>query len=213
MTPATKVRNKNWLLVKFREWHSWGGLFLSFFILVVAVTGILLNHKDLFFHRTNTPARSGLLTTATDLTSLNVSFPQALQLAREHYGDESLEKIELKDDGGALTYKVAKGDGEEIRIDAVTGAVTTKYGKVLSGSGENQLNWGKIVDDLHTGRIFGAAGKLTVDFTSGVIILLTLTGIYLWVVPWLRKRENRRRRADAPLPVARPALREHATAE
>jgi hypothetical protein len=197
---AAAARGKNWLLVKFREWHSWGGLFLSAFILTVAVTGILLNHKDLLFHRDKKEGPSGRLSSATDLSSLPIGFAQALKIGRDHYGEVPLEKIELKDERGQLIYKVCRGEGQEIRIDAHTGEVTSKYGYRLdAGAGEksNGLNWAKIVDDLHTGKLFGTPGKLLVDVTSGVIIALTLSGMYLWGVPWLRKRRSARERQRA----------------
>ena len=190
--------NKNWLLIKFRQWHSWGGVFLSFFILLVATTGIILNHKDLFLHQgKKEKAASGLLTSTTDLATVPVSFARALELAKGHFGDVPLEKIELKDEQGHLIYKVIKGEGEELRIDARTADMSTKYGMSLSKTGKTTLNWGKIIDDLHTGKILGLFGKLTVDFTSGVIIALTLTGIYLWGVPLLLKRRNALKRQNA----------------
>ncbi|MEX2173852.1 MAG: PepSY-associated TM helix domain-containing protein [Pirellulaceae bacterium] len=199
--------NKNWLLVQFRKWHGWGGAILSLFILVVAVTGILLNHKDLFFHGEAKKEPHGLLMSSTDLRTLPVSFDRALAISRDHYGDVPLEKIELKDERGWLHYKVARGDGDEIRIDAQTAEATHKYGANLKAGGATAYNWAKIVDDLHTGQIFGTAGKLTVDVTSGVIIVLTLTGLYLWVVPLLRKRQSKSRQAANPVPARRsPSL-------
>jgi len=192
--------NKNWLLIKFRQWHSWGGVFLSVFILIVAVTGIILNHNDFFLHKEKKEkSASGLLTSSTDLASVPVSFTRALELARSHFGDVPLEKIELKDEYGHLIYKVIRGEGEELRIDARTAEMSTKYGMSLSKTGQTTLNWGKIIDDLHTGKIMGLFGKLTVDFTSGLIIALTLTGIYLWGMPMLLKRRNAlKRQAAAP---------------
>ena len=196
-TPVPRS-NKNWLLVKFRQWHSWGGLFLSGFIMIVAVTGIILNHKDVFLGKTEKHADlSGMLTSTMDFSTVPVSFSRALELARGHFGDVPLEKIELKDERGQLIYKVVRGEGEEIRIDAQTGEMTSKYGMSLSSTGKTNLNWGKIIDDLHTGKIMGLFGKLTVDFTSGVIIALTLTGIYLWGVPMLLKRRNALKRQNA----------------
>jgi uncharacterized iron-regulated membrane protein len=203
-TPAAR-RNKNWLLVKFREWHSWGGLFLSAFILLVAVTGILLNHKDLLLRGGQKNEPAGLLTAATDLAALPVSFARALELGRQCYGEVPLEKIELKDEGGWLVYKVCRGRGEEIRIDAHTGEVFSKYGGRPGPGGARGLNWAKLVDDLHTGKAFGGFGTLLVDLTSGVIIALTLSGLYLWGVPWLRKRRSARERQAA---AGRPAARE-----
>jgi uncharacterized iron-regulated membrane protein len=207
--PATSA-NKNWLLIQFRKWHSWGGLFLSVFILTVAATGVLLNHKDVFFHNAAKKEPTGLLSSTMDYKSLPVSIERALELAREHYGDVSLEKIELKDERGWLIYKVARGEGDEIRIDAKTGEVSSKYGVSLSAQGKTALNWPKLVDDLHTGKLFGTLGKLIVDVTSGVIIALTLTGIYLWGIPILRKRENAKNRQAVA--VARQSSRPPVTA-
>jgi hypothetical protein len=198
--------NKNWLLLKFRQWHSWGGLALSLFILVVAATGILLNHKETFLNRGEPKkAPTGRLTASTDLAALPVSFARALELAHGHFGDVHLEKIELKDERGTLVYKVARGEGEEIRVDARTGAVSSKYGLSLDPGRPGSINWAKVVDDLHTGKLFGQPGRLAVDLTAGTIIALTLTGIYLWAVPHLRKRQGAHRRREAatrPTPVA-----------
>lgn len=207
--PASRS-NKNWLLVQFRQWHSWGGLFLSVFIMIVSVTGIILNHKDLFLYGGEKQEKTvGLLTSSTDFANIPISFSQALKLARGHFGDVPLEKIELKDERGHLVYKIVRGEGDEVRIDSSTGEMTSKYGMSLSSGGKANLNWGKIIDDLHTGKILGLFGKLTVDFTSGVIIALTLTGIYLWGVPLLLKRRNARRRqmTSTTVPVVQRSAR------
>lgn len=195
---SAPASNKNRLLIQFRKWHSWGGLFLSILILIVAVTGILMNHKDLVFHG-GKKKPTGVLRSTTDLSAVPVSITQALALAHDHYGDVSLEKIELKDEDGRLIYKVSQGGGKEVRIDAETGGISSKYGVRLKGKPDSKMDWAKIVDDLHTGKILGPGGKLAIDLTSGVIIALTLTGIYLWGVPILRKRQGDRRRATSPL--------------
>jgi hypothetical protein len=57
------------------------------------------------------------------------------------------------------------------------------------------MDWGKAIKDLHTGKIAGDAGKLLVDIVAGFIIPLTLSGLYLWVVPTLRKRRSSQLRA------------------
>jgi hypothetical protein len=44
----TPAKSKNWLLVKFRQYHTWLGVGLSLFIIVICLTGIYLNHKPLF---------------------------------------------------------------------------------------------------------------------------------------------------------------------
>jgi len=209
---ATPRPNKNWLLIKFREWHSWGGLFLSGFIIVVAITGIMLNHKDLFFHGKEEDGPSGLLASTTDLSTIPVTFDAAMQKARDHFGDAPLEKIELKDERGDLIYKVVQGKGQEIIIDAHSGEMRSKYGVKLTPGQDGEtktasLNWAKIVEDLHTGKFLGAGGRLVVDLTSLTIIALTVTGIYLWGVPYLRKRKSQKhRKANGGMPASRRAV-------
>jgi uncharacterized iron-regulated membrane protein len=185
---------KNRLLGKLRKWHSWGGVLMSLLILLVAITGFLLNHKDYLLHGQRKEGPTGLLTSTTHLDSLPISFERAMEIARGHFGDVPLEKIELKDEHGWLAYKVSRGHGQEVLVDARTGKASTKYGIALQAKGESTLNWAKIVDDLHTGKFFGSIGSLVVDLTSGTLVALTLSGIYLWGVPLLRKRQNARTR-------------------
>ncbi len=43
------------------------------------------------------------------------------------------------------------------------------------------LNLERIVLDAHSGRIFGMAGVLFMDFVAVLLILLSLSGLYIWV--------------------------------
>ncbi|MBI2883879.1 MAG: PepSY domain-containing protein [Candidatus Methylomirabilis oxyfera] len=210
--PRPKPRPKNWLIIKFREWHIWLGVALSLFIVIVSVTGIYLNHEwsKLFKgesrnkpmaaapHEPN-PVTGGLLATSSDLTTHPLSFAQALARARELWGDVPIQHVHLNDEHGTLIYKI-KGHEEdrEIQLNASTGALTEKNGykqntQAHAGAEMKRgINWGKVMKDLHTGKVGGEAGTLLIDFTSVIIIALTLTGMYLWVVPKWRKRRAER---------------------
>lgn len=247
MSDSPRSANKNWLLIKFREYHTWLGVFLSGFILMICVTGLYLNHKDLFESKEKKAdekvARSGpekpekekkvksrentsikdsvegaaLLRTTTPLEKeVPIGFQQALARAEEVWGETTLEHIQLKSELGRLVYKIKRAGEKELIVDAHSGEVMEKDGYLHKshGSGEKPkegYNWGKIFKDLHTGKIADLPGKLFIDFTSVVIILLTLTGIYLWMVPkyrkWKKEREMARIRAKAePRPAeVRPA--------
>lgn len=197
--PAIKSRPKNWLLIKFREWHIWLGVAMSLFILTVCFTGIYLNHKDLFHTDMGAVKKmngsSGKLTTASHLEMYGVSFVQALAKAKSIWGDIPIEHIQLKDERGMMIYKIKAGEGREIIVDAASGVITEKndyheYTRSFPGfEGKKSYNWDKIFIDLHTGKLWGDTGKLVVDLTSIVIIGLTITGIYLWIVPKWRKRQ------------------------
>jgi len=46
----------------------------------------------------------------------------------------------------------------------------------------------KLVTDLHTGAIIGGWGSALADLTAVLLVLLTVTGIWLWYRPWREKR-------------------------
>lgn len=235
---ADQPRPKNWLLIKIRNWHTWMGVALAIFIVMVCITGIILNHKDFFIakeektdpktgmvKKEDDHAVSGLLRSNTQLASLNITPDRALSVAMDKLGDTPLEKIELKDEHGELVYKVKAGDGREVVVSVASGDVTTKGGykeykekgaaaAMTGGEQKAGYDWGKIIKDLHTGKIGGEAGKLFIDLTSFVIIVLTVSGVWLWAVPKYRKAKAQREAAakiaaakpKTDLPAAAPAL-------
>lgn len=231
--PAKPKTNNGWLIA-FRKYHTWLGLAMTAFIVVIALTGIYLNHKDLFKGQVGKPkpseaAKAGDgkparsepppeatdgLTTATDLDALPVTFSQAMAVCRDRLGEQPVERIELKNEKGRLVYKVKTASGELV-VDAGSGEATekprdkgkkaegTQYAPVVQTAEEYEkeqkgggTDWGKLIKDLHTGKVGGLAGKLLVDLTALILVVLCLTGVYLYVVPWLRKRRSARLRAS-----------------
>jgi len=45
---------------------------------------------------------------------------------------------------------------------------------------EQQITWLKLMQDIHSGQIFGFQGKLLNDIVGIIIILLAISGIILW---------------------------------
>ena len=48
--------------------------------------------------------------------------------------------------------------------------------------------------ELHSGKLFGLPGRLVVDCVALILIFLSLTALYVWYVPWRRKRMRKRTR-------------------
>ncbi len=136
----------------------------------------------------------GPLTTSTDLTKLPVGFADAMAAVRAKVGDRNVEKIELKSEHGKLVYKV-ETEGGTVIVDPA--AQTPDGGTMTAVTEVKPTDWGKVIKDVHTGKIGGLVGKLTADFTAVVLTMLCVTGVYLWVVPMLRKRRSARERAAA----------------
>jgi uncharacterized iron-regulated membrane protein len=217
------AKPKHWLLAKSRQWHLWGGLIAGAFLLIVAATGIILNYKKPIFTALGIerdgremkmaggdhakPAKrdksSSRFTTSTGFTAATVSLDQALALARANLGEVPLERIELKDEQGTLLYKIKSRGGEELQINAVTGAhfVKGEYEKVKAAPDgavmARTTDWGKIMIDLHTGKIVGEAGKALMTAAAAIMLLLTFSGVYMWLKPLLVRRQNAKAKARA----------------
>jgi uncharacterized iron-regulated membrane protein len=217
------LKSKNWLLAKSRQWHLWGGLIAGIFLLLVAATGIVLNYKKPIFTALGIeretkelkpagadqakPAKrdqsADKLTTTTGFAAATVSVEEALELARKNLGEVALERIELKDEHGTLLYKIKTRGGDELQINATTGAhfVKGEYEKIkadVTGAvTARTTDWGKIMLDLHTGKIGGEVGKAIMTLAAVIMLLLTLSGVYMWLKPLLLRRQNAKARAAA----------------
>lgn len=221
-------RSKNWLLTKFRNWHTQAGMIVAVFLLVVGFTGIFLNHKPFFLGLVGLETKREMakekpmprekksagehaeLRLDSALSGQPVGFDKAIGLARERWGDQRIEKIELKEERGELNYRIKQKDGPELIISAISGEVIEKghyenLGKPgPDGKAARGFDWGKLALDLHTGKIVGDAGKLVMSSASFIMLTLTLTGIYLWAVPKWRKRQAARQAKANPAVVTRP---------
>jgi uncharacterized iron-regulated membrane protein len=217
MTYPSPVSNpKHTMLQRARQWHNSAGLIAALFLLVLGSSGIVLNYQKPIFNALGlkTEVKPGRMpssggkheqpafTTATGFAAAAVTTDAALTRARTTLGDVPLERIELKDERGDLFYKVKARGGDEIWINAMTGAHFLKgeYEKVKGPAASTvtrQTDWGKILIDLHTGKIGGEFGKAVVSIAALLLLLLSLSGVYMWTKPALVRLQNARRKQSA----------------
>ncbi|MDW8311005.1 MAG: PepSY domain-containing protein, partial [Verrucomicrobiales bacterium] len=149
-------------------------------------------------------------TTLNGFAAAAVTPGQALTLAREALGEVPLERIELKSEYGQLVYKIKAARGDELWINAATGThhVKGRYEKVKQAADGTVVarttDWGKILFDLHTGKIGGEIGKAVMTAASVLLLLLSVSGIYMWLKPLLIRRANARAKNRAAGPSAAP---------
>lgn len=177
-----------------RRWHRWLGLAFLLPTLLLGLTGILLNHKELFFGGANQRPAGGLLTTTTKIEQLPVSFSAALDHSREIWGEVAIEKIELKEEKGRLIYKVVAGAGRELLLDVQSGALQVVDGLRVQqqGKGSAKLDWKKVTGELHSGKIIGLSGRLLMDIAAAALVVLAGTGLYLWGLPrWQKSHQSK----------------------
>ncbi len=166
-----------------RKLHRWGAILVLAPTLVVLTTGILLQVKKQSTW-VQPPTQRG---TAGEL---DISFDRILEIARtvdemavETWDD--IDRLDVRPDKGIV--KIRARNRWEAQLDTASGDVL-----------QVAYRRSDLIEQLHDGSWFSDSVKLWIFLPSGVILLLLLlTGAYLWILPISAKRAGRRRRAAA----------------
>jgi uncharacterized iron-regulated membrane protein len=160
-----------------RDVHRWGSIITAVPVLVIVVTGIILQlKKDVAWIQPPTGQGTGRQPTIT--------FDRILQIA-SRVADA---KIDSWDDVDRLDVRPARGIVKvraksrwEIQIDASTGEVY-------------QVGYRRsdLIESMHDGSFFHPMVKLGVFLPTAVVLLiLWATGVYLFVMPYLSQRKKK----------------------
>src|SRR4051794_3219830 len=100
------------------------------------------------------------------------------QFRRWHkWGDVPLERAGLSSERGSVSYRFRKNGGAELWVNAADGTFLAKsqYERIgkpgADGVPTRQTDWGKILIDLHTGRIGGEFGKAVMSCAAFLLLL------------------------------------------
>ena len=106
--------------------------------------------------------------------------------------------------GKGIDVREVLPEGGSMLLAAKEGLYRVADGKVkqekLPGGGKapKGVELQKVITDLHTGAFFGGWFMLVIDLMALALVFLALSGVWLWYLPW------RRRRVLAATPVAAP---------
>jgi len=265
---------KNRWLNFFKKWHKWPALAFSLFFLAWAVSGIVLNHRQLFsgldvgrnllpkeyrYQNWNNAALKGSLAIGKDsllvygnlgvwltdqrlsgFRDFNQGFPAGTDnrkifcmlrssdgplyagtlfglFYREKAGRE-WEKVPLPVKNERIVSLLEK-DGrilvmtrsELFEIQGDPGQAEPARISLRHPVGyDNQEGVFRTFWVIHSGEIWGMAGRLIVDLAGLVLILLTLTGLIHFVAPYiLRRRKKKKRPLDKVSRWKRTSIRWH----
>jgi len=161
-----------------RKVHYWASIIVAVPILIVIVSGILLQTKKQFsWIQPQEQRGTG--------KSPSISLAQVLEISKtvpeaEIKTWDDINRLDVRPSRGML--KVWSKTNWEIQIDTETGAILqTAYRR------------SDIIEAIHDGSFFHENIKLLIFLPAGIILLiLWITGIYLFVLPiWVKRRRKK----------------------
>ncbi len=149
--------------------HLWVGVILTALLLVIGVTGVLLNHK----------VPLGLM---PDIDHVELEDPdQAISIseivsrANAIYPDgpaPQIDRIDVRLRSGYAKVRYRDDRNFEVTLDLRTG-------EVLQTGERNDV----FIEKLHSGEIFGDRWILLSDVAAIGLTLLLISGYWLWLFP------------------------------
>jgi hypothetical protein len=160
-----------------RKIHNWATPIIAVPLLLIIVTGILLQLKKQVSWVQPTELRGSQATPA-------ISLPEILDAAKsvpeaEIRSWDDISRIDMRPNRGLL--KVLAKNHWEIQID-------TGDGRVL----QSAYRRSDVIESLHDGSFFHDGVKLWVFLPIALILLaMWLTGLYMFVLPYIVKSRRR----------------------
>ena len=165
-----------------RKIHRWGAILIALPFLIVLVTGVILQlKKDVAWIQPESQKGVSLTPSITfdEILEISKQIPEA-----EISNWADIDRLDVRPGKGIV--KVRANNHWEIQID-------TETGKVL----QSTYRRSDIIESIHDGSWFHDSAKLWLFLPSGIIVLiLWVTGIYLFFVPMISKRRNRIRKKE-----------------
>ena len=162
-----------------RKLHRWVSFPVALFMLVIAVTGLILQLEELGEKEQPKPAMQAAAPVRPDVTAL---LTQAVAAADKAKPDFKASKVDVNWADGRPVVTFSEGNGRmvpTIRYDAAAGTAEYKPAPPKS------LH--VILIGIHTGKMAGMPGMLLSLTTGLILIILCITGLYVYVDMWRRR--------------------------
>ena len=178
--PKTQARSGEWNR-RIAVWGRWLHIYLSMvsfaILLFFAVTGLTLNHPDMFGEHQQVTQYKGTVQKAwisgTEVAKLEI----AEYLRKTHGIKGSVADFRVDDSQLSVSFK-GPGYSADSFIDRQSGAYDLT---------ETRLGLVAVLNDLHKGRDSGKIWSWVIDFSAVLMTLLSLTGLLLM---WFLKRKR-----------------------
>lgn len=165
----------------YRKIHRYIGSVLFIFFFFISVTGLLLGWKKHSGGLILPKTESGVSTNLKEWLSYDSLNALAIQTLRDSLPDKSsaIDRIDARPEKGIVKF-VFRDHYTEIQLDATTGSTLSVNQRTSD-----------IIEQIHDGSIFDFAfstgnGQVKLGYTTitGLsLLLLTITGFFLWLNP------------------------------
>lgn len=153
--------------------HLWLGVVTTAMVLILSITGVLLNHKRPLGLMPDVPNGSaGALEQALPLAELVRRAEGAVPPAVAAAG---IDRMDVRPGDGLVKVRFDDPAVHEATVDMATG-------RVLHVGERNDV----FLEKLHTGEIFGDGGVLLSDAAALGLLVLVVSGYWLWLYPRIR---------------------------
>ena len=156
--------------------HLWLGVVFTVILTAISITGILLNHKRGAGLMPDVPhSPTGPFGEALPLSRL-----ASIALAAVAPGDSQdvarVDRMDVRPRDGFVKVRLRDASSTEVTIDIASGRILH-----IGPRGDVFL------EKLHSGEIFGGRGVLLSDAGAIALVITLITGVWLWLVPKMRR--------------------------
>lgn len=170
--------------------HLWLGVVFAGVLLVVSVTGMLLNHKRGLGlmpdvpHEPTAPFAASLPLDSLATIALRAAPAAAAAPGGERTATRAVDRMDVRPRNGYVKVRLRDPASTEVTVDLATG-------RVLHVGPRGDV----FLEKLHSGEAFGDAWVLLSDAGAVALVITLATGYWLWLVP---KRRQARDPAAVP---------------
>ncbi|MBO9451690.1 PepSY domain-containing protein [Tropicibacter sp. R16_0] len=169
-TPLGDAQNPDGFAQKFYfaawRWHFYAGLFVIPFLIILAVTGLMMMFITQFDGRDGEK-----ITVPRGEVALPIS--DQANLATQSVPGTVVEWIGPKSDTLATVFRIKTEAGQRMAaVDPYTGTVVEVW--------DRRAGWYDLADNIHSTLLIGDTGDRLLEIAAGLSLVLVFTGLYLW---------------------------------
>ncbi|MBW3572391.1 MAG: PepSY domain-containing protein [Gemmatimonadetes bacterium] len=153
--------------------HLWLGIVTTALVLIICVTGVLLNHKRPLGLMPDVPNDApGALAGSLPVAELAARAERAVPARVAAAG---VDRMDVRPGNGLVKVRFDDAQVHEVTVDLASG-------RVLHVGLRNDV----FLEKLHTGEIFGDGWVLLSDAAAVALAILVISGYWLWLYPRVR---------------------------